>query len=174
MYAFISKTCSNDFHGNDILYDFEKCSGEAKVRDQDSNENENMELTIRCSTSKFPCVMINKLINLKYKIFVCNKIRKWITYLMIKERTMLSPRIKNLRIQKLAAKNKTCPSFVWAFAWPKMKLALEVFEHEDWMLAPNTSPWSRNAFKMDFHWYHKHAADGTTGAANLLSYSMEL
>ena len=26
---------------------------------------------------------------------------------------------------------------------------------------------------MDFHEYHKHAADGTTGAANLLSYSMK-
>ena len=88
---------------------------------------------------------------------------------MIKEKSMLS-----LRIQKLAAWNIGFLHIVWAFAWPKMKLGLEVFEREDWMLAPNTSLWSRNAFKMDFHEYHKHAADGTTGAANLLSNSMEL
>jgi len=49
VYAFKSKVCSNDFHGNNDYYDFELCSGEANVRDKDRNGFENMELTIQCT-----------------------------------------------------------------------------------------------------------------------------
>jgi len=48
VYGFLSKDCSNDFHGNNDYHDFELCSGEAEVRDKDKNGYENMELTIKC------------------------------------------------------------------------------------------------------------------------------
>ena len=99
------------------------------------------------------------------KVLICIWIGKWTIHFMIHEKSMLS-----LRIQKLAAWNIGFLHIVWAFAWPKMKLGLEVFENENCMLAPNTSPLSRNAFKMDFHVCHKHAADGMIGAANRLLY----